>query len=332
MRRTLTNLCLTTLAFAVLSSLGSAPAEAEKWKLVKKLDPRRAIGMKKDEPAEPQIPTRMVATWVDATLQKPGQRPVRGFGGRIVFFNSDGDDSVRVAGQLVVYAFDETDRASYETQPTRRFVFRAEQFVKHESPSQFGPSYSVWLPWDEVGGPQKNISLIARFEPQGGAMIIGEQTAHLLPGIVRPKPAITESSPPAGDVQLATFADGGDAGGGPAQLPAAQGGRNTTTIDLPIGLAAKLARRSQGQAAPGPNRTRPADATRLTPPAAQSMLPPRPMQNQPATLPPEGMPTTGAIPRSEVGLPASGSQIFGHDPLGWNTQPGQTTGRRPAGQ
>jgi hypothetical protein len=163
--------------------LGCATDSKNKWKFAN-LDPRRTLGWKKDdaEKPEPQVPTRLVATWAEAVLNTAGEKPKRGFGGRIVFFNRETDDPVRVDGQLVVYAFDETARKSHETQPTRKYIFPADEVVRHESDSALGPAYSFWLPWDEVGGPQKNISLIARFEPTGGPIVIGEQTRHFLPG------------------------------------------------------------------------------------------------------------------------------------------------------
>ena len=101
----------------------------------------------------------------------------------MVFLDGELDDPVRVDGQLVIDANDETDRASHETHPTRRYVFPREQFARHESQSKLGPFYSVWMPWDEVGGSQKNLSLIARFEPHEGPLVLGEHTRHLLLGI-----------------------------------------------------------------------------------------------------------------------------------------------------
>jgi hypothetical protein len=64
------------------------------------------------------------------------------------------------------------------------------------SKSELGPSYSFWLPWDEVGGPQTEISLIARFEPNGGSIVIGEQTKHLLPGETDSRTGIVNNVPP----------------------------------------------------------------------------------------------------------------------------------------
>lgn len=162
--------------------LGCAWGKSPSWKFAKKLDVRESVGLKSKESTEPQFPKRLVATWTDTVLNKAGQEPVRGFGGRIAFFNQEEETPVRVEGQLVVYAYDETNRKNYETHPTRRYVFPTEQFAKHESENKLGATYSVWIPWDEAGGEQKKISLIARFEPVGGPRVIGEQTRHLLPG------------------------------------------------------------------------------------------------------------------------------------------------------
>ena len=191
---------------------------AQSW--VPTWDIREAIGWHKEKPDLPSVPARVVSTWTDTVLHRAGQKPMRGFGGRLVFFDRDSEEPISVQGQLVVYTFDETDRDSHDTAPTRKYVFPAEQFARHEGPSKLGPSYSVWLPWDEVGGSQKNVSLIVRFESTQGSMILGEQTRHLLPGImlanhepgnrqpadylkaanqlIRPKP----SAPASGQVQL----------------------------------------------------------------------------------------------------------------------------------
>jgi len=175
-------LCL--LLFATVS--GCSTGKGDGWRFTaKSLDIRRAVGFKQEKIVSPQVPTRLVSTWTDTVLHRQGQKSQRGFGGRLLFFSKKTDDPVRVEGQLVVYAFDESGRADHETQPTKRFIFPSEQFVRHESKSQVGASYSVWLPWDEMGGEQKNISLIARFEPIGGTLIVGEQTKHLLPGVQR---------------------------------------------------------------------------------------------------------------------------------------------------
>ncbi len=195
-------LCLLLLGAVTGCSMG----KGDGWRFTKALDIRRAFGLKKDELAPPQVPTRLVSTWTDTVLNRKGETSQRGFGGRLLFFNEETEQPVRVEGQLVVYAFEENGRAAHETHPTRRFVFPAEQFVRHESETEVGASYSVWLPWDKVGAQQKNISLIARFEPKAGPLIVGEQTKHLLPGIRslasgKTAPAIK----PIGEIQLTQF-------------------------------------------------------------------------------------------------------------------------------
>ncbi|WP_157605020.1 hypothetical protein [Schlesneria paludicola] len=127
-------------------------------------------------------PTHLTALWTHTVLNQPGKKGIRGFGGRLMFHGKEANNKpVLVDGTLTVYAFDETERSS--TVPERKFVFTPEQFAKHHSVSKLGHSYSVWLPWDEVGGEPRRINLVARFEPAGGAMILSENALQYLPGI-----------------------------------------------------------------------------------------------------------------------------------------------------
>ena len=75
--------------------------------------------------------------------------------------------------------------------PDRKYVFTKDQLPSHYSKSKLGHSYSVWLPWDETGGPQKEVSLIARFTPEKGGVVVGEQTKQILPG----KPQVIAKNP-----------------------------------------------------------------------------------------------------------------------------------------
>jgi len=126
-------------------------------------------------------PARITTLWSHTVLNQQGKRSVRGFGGRIMFHGKEGDKSVKVQGSLIIYAFDETTHS--KSAPDRKFVFTAEQFESHYSKSKLGHSYSVWLPWDEVGGPPRRINLVARFEPTDGPMIMSDNAIQLLPGI-----------------------------------------------------------------------------------------------------------------------------------------------------
>ena len=208
---------------------------------------KKAVGLEPEKP-EPVVPERMVVTWVDTTLSTVGKNPQRGFGGKLMFFEKASEDPVRVEGNLVVYAFDETDRPDHETHPTRKYIFPVEQFARHESDSSLGPAYSVWLPWDEVGGQQRNISLIAKFEPKDGPVVLGEQTRHLLPGVnIDPnanKPLLTKTvqTDNGEQVRLATYAGqsaaamGGAAAESSIVVPSPPKQMSTATIPLPMRL------------------------------------------------------------------------------------------------
>lgn len=234
---------LTLIALA--SSTGCA-GKTSKWS-VTNWDVKKAVGIKPEKP-EPELPERMVATWTDTTLSTVGQSPKRGFGGKLMFFKRGSEDPVRVEGNLVVYAFDETDRPDHETHPTRKYIFPVEEFVRHESDSTLGPAYSFWLPWDEIGGQQRHISLIAKFEPKDGAVVIGEQTRHLLPGLTNDpnadKPLLAKTVQTDNGEQVRLAAYGGQAAAtltsapvGSTEhsvvAPAQQREMSTATIPLP---------------------------------------------------------------------------------------------------
>ena len=148
-----------------------------------------------DEP-KPEVPIRVAGMWTDTVLHKAGEKPQRGFGGRLMFYGKEAEKPVLVDGELVVYAFDETGREVTDNKPTRRYVFPADQISLRESDGPSGPSYSFFLPWDEAGGPQTEVSLICRFQPKGGPVVVSEQTKHLLPGSMRPPGTVTASTPP----------------------------------------------------------------------------------------------------------------------------------------
>jgi hypothetical protein len=136
---------------------------------------------KKDE-SKP-LPDRILPVWTDSVLHQPSQPGVRGFGGRIYFYAKDDTDPIEIDGSLAVYVFDADDISVSSQKPLRKFVFTADQFKEHMSKTSIGPSYSIWLPWGEIGGPPRRLSLIARFEGRDGGTTISDPTIKLLPGV-----------------------------------------------------------------------------------------------------------------------------------------------------
>lgn len=134
-----------------------------------------------------QTPVKMVALWSPAMYNTPGKPATRGFGGRLYFYNSK-NETVPVEGQLVVYGFNDTNKNRSHHAADRRLAFTPEQFSTHFSPTEMGASYSVWIPWDEVGNPQTEISLLPIFTASSGQVVVGQQSLNLLPGPETPNP------------------------------------------------------------------------------------------------------------------------------------------------
>lgn len=205
-------------------------------KLAEKLDLPDGVPWKGKKKAKQGVPTRIVATWTDTVLQQTGKPATRGFGGKLFFYGPNPKEPIAVEGQLVVYAFDEADRKQTDNRPTKRFVFPPAQFAIHQGETELGVAYSFWLPWDEVGGMQTDVSLIARFEPiKSGSLIVSDQAKLRLAGqlnqqMLAPKTMLAShvASQPTG-VQQASHEE--------PEAVAKQGKLKleTTTINLPSG-------------------------------------------------------------------------------------------------
>lgn len=222
---------------------------------------------KKIAPAAP--PVKMAAIWSPAVLNRPGESPLRGFGGRLYFYDAE-NRPVPVEGQLVVYAYDDSNPYSDGKTPDRKFVFTPEQFARHHSPTELGDSYSIWLPWDPVGHPQVEVSLVPILTTSSGQLVMGSSSRALLPGPKTPPTVsrIEHSQLPPPHIRYETGGPGPHAvqpaayqaeiaggmgtavpsGSSPASKP--NGGVDALTIPLPGTLADRLAQAGPQQVNP----------------------------------------------------------------------------------
>ncbi len=156
-----------------------------------------------------QVPDRVLPMWTDTVLYQPGQRGIRGFGARMYFYSREQKEPVEVDGQLIVYAFDAEMQQGGIPIPEKKYIFTADQLPSHHSQTEVGHSYSVWLPWDEVGGPSRQISLITRFEGRQGGVVVSDPVHKLLPGVAIPEEPSAAGAPLASgstsSVQAASF-------------------------------------------------------------------------------------------------------------------------------
>jgi hypothetical protein len=150
------------------------------------------------EEEKPVVPERILAIWTDTVLRQPNQPGVRGFGGRVFFYDKEQNDPIEVDGKLVVFVFDADDHNPENQKPLRKYVIDADDFAKHMSKTSIGPAYSVWLPWGDVKGPTKKLSIIARYEGRHGGTTLSDPTMKLLPGVEArtPKTAIPHGGSP----------------------------------------------------------------------------------------------------------------------------------------
>lgn len=189
-----------------------------------------------DSLPEPVAPQRLSAVWKAATFSQRGKPGVRGFGGRLMFYAPNEKESVVVDGTLTVYAFDDENIDTKNAKPKKRFVYLSEQLASRYSESKLGHSYSVWIPWDQVGGEQRKISLVVRFESRQGAMIMSDASRQLLPG--RPKEkqperfVSSEQNREAQSIQR-TRADAGGAATGIVQAGGFQREQSSSTRRVP---------------------------------------------------------------------------------------------------
>jgi hypothetical protein len=140
-------------------------------------------------------PASLVAIWTPDILTQTGKPPTRGFGGRLYFYNKK-SQAIPVEGQLIVYAYDDSEGKHSDGNPERKYAFTPDQFQNHLGESDLGPSYSVWIPWDAVGGEQKNISLVPVFTAANGQLVMGQQAMNVLPGKAIAANEIPANTPP----------------------------------------------------------------------------------------------------------------------------------------
>ncbi len=130
-----------------------------------------------------KTPRKLVAIWSNAVLNQPGSTATRGLGGRLYFYD-EGHRPMQVDGDLAVYVYDDSNLSTTSAKAaTRKFAFTKEQVASHMSLTEFGPSYSFWIPWDKADGEKAKLSVIPIFtDAKNGQMIAGKQARYLLPG------------------------------------------------------------------------------------------------------------------------------------------------------
>ncbi len=174
-----------------------------------------------------ETPTRIVAIWTVAVAHSPGGPPMRGFGGRLMFYGNQLDEPLRVQGTLIVYAYEESNPAdAQQTAADRKYVFTPEQLAQCYSKSSLGHSYSVWIPWDKVGGPAQEVSLLVTLVPEKGPPVASRLAHLVLEGKSRQSPQAQRPGPPPVMPSVETFS---------RRRPPAQRQPSENAVAAPVG-------------------------------------------------------------------------------------------------
>ena len=140
------------------------------------------MSMPWDKKTEPETPDRILAIWTDTVRMQAGSPGVRGFGGRLFFYKDGEPQPVEVKGGATVYVFDADNPDPDQPAAEKKYVWSSAEFENHMSESPLGKSYSLWIPWGVVGGEQRSLSIVTRFEGDNGAVVISQPVVKLLPG------------------------------------------------------------------------------------------------------------------------------------------------------
>ena len=240
---------------------------------------------------EPQVPDRILAVWTDTVRHEQGHAGVRGFGGRLFFYKDGVQEPIEVDGGAMVYVFDAETHDPSDPRPEKKYVWTADEFGNHMSESALGKSYSVWIPWDQVGGEQRSLSIVTRFEGREHGVVISEPVVKLLPGRTSMPDAKVEEIRPAAVRQVGYELDVGiDVGPLESRLDReAPKDRGTQTIDLPPSFYRHLRGAAPGEndsTDPPSSNTTGSDKPVVRTPAVRSSSSPT-IEDQPSDREPE---------------------------------------------
>ena len=179
------------------------------------------MSMPWDKKTEPETPDRILVIWTDTVRMQAGSPGVRGFGGRLFFYKDGETQPVEVKGGATVYVFDADNPDPDQPAAEKKYVWSSAEFENHMSESPLGKSYSLWIPWGVVGGEQRSLSIVTRFEGDNGAVVISQPVVKLLPGKTKVSSESNESG-----VRHASYIE-------ETTVESNTQRRQTETIDLP---------------------------------------------------------------------------------------------------
>lgn len=130
-------------------------------------------------------PTSMVDVWQTFAQTTPEGKVVRGIAGRVHFYgDSRKKQAIKVDGDMTIFVFDGKETDPAKSKPLKVYKFRAKTLQTHYAYKKpLGHGYDFFLPFDELGGEEKHLCVMARFDDHlEGSLVLAPPVQTILKG------------------------------------------------------------------------------------------------------------------------------------------------------
>ncbi|GHT40059.1 hypothetical protein FACS189427_13900 [Planctomycetales bacterium] len=131
----------------------------------------------------------MVDVWQPYAQTTPEGQVVRGLAGRIHFYpDSKKKQPVKVDGEMTVFVFDGKETNPSRSKPMRVYKFPGTTLESHYSYKKpLGHGYDFFLPFDEIGGEEKKLCIMARFDDALESSLLVAKPVHTILSGTKPE-------------------------------------------------------------------------------------------------------------------------------------------------
>ena len=173
---------LVQVFFGVLLSLLFVSGCGTPWAGTQNMLPKNPFAKKAPTA---KTPVEIVDVWNSYALPSADGTITRGMLGRVHFYDDPNRrQAIKVDGDLSVFVFDGRETDPAYAKPLKVFQFGADVLEESHSYQQpLGHGYNFFLPFDEIGGEEKPLSLIVRFDDNlSGKFELGAPVNTVLAG------------------------------------------------------------------------------------------------------------------------------------------------------
>ena len=138
-----------------------------------------------------KTPTKIVDAWNSYAQTMPEGKVMRGLAGQVHFFDDPRNDrTVKVDGDLTVYVFDGNEKDPAHTKPLKIYQFKSKTLDEHHVHKKpWGHGYNFFLPIDEIGGEEKPLCVVVRFDDKlNGKFFVKDEPVNTLLAGRKPTP------------------------------------------------------------------------------------------------------------------------------------------------